>query len=352
MGRKKRPAPSHHNNPTATNGTHSHPHTVSQPHPHVPPAKKVATEQESYAVKKYRITSSHSLKAIDAFQKYTKTHRMSDATFTRVQPPGRGATISAPIVFSIRMGGSDLSWGRGKTRDAAIDNACRAAFGLVAAHGYHQFDLNEDCLAVEPMDVLNAALPPPPPPPPTLYGTVGAIGSMNTIGAVGYHHHPPPPGLSMAVGLPPPPGSAVPLPPGVPHLPPMAVPGSAPPLPPGGPPPSASIMMDLIPQPKLQDSTLVPSSHVSTTAGEVNLSLKPNATTGATTTTTTTTGSGGTGGTSGTGTRMKLKGGLTLVFQGETEHGGVWSMEEWRAKHARYRGALEKALALRTIALA
>ncbi len=47
----------------------------------------------------------------------------------------------------------------------AIDNACRAAFALVAAHGY-EYDLNEDCLTSEPMEILSTPPPPPPPPPP------------------------------------------------------------------------------------------------------------------------------------------------------------------------------------------
>lgn len=112
---------------------------------------------------------------------------MTDASFTQITPTNRGASLSCPIVFSLKIGGSDLSWGRGKTRDVAIDNACRAAFALVAAHGYTDFDCNEDCLTVEPMQLLvessngsngignggggEVPLPPPPlggvlPPPP------------------------------------------------------------------------------------------------------------------------------------------------------------------------------------------
>ena len=303
MGRKKRSAPS-------TNGND-------------PAAKKPTPENESYTVKKYRMTSSTPLKAIDAFQKYTKTHRMSDATFTRVQPPGRGATIASPIVFSIRMGGSDLSWGRGKTRDVAIDNACRAAFGLVAAHGYNQFDMNEDCLMVEPMEILNhASVVPPPPPPPT---------------------------GGMIPGLPPPPSSSVvPLPPGgvAPPLPPMAT-GGAPPLPPGGPPPP--VMMDLIPQPKVQDGTLAQSSNVTRVGGTDGGSLTGGGTVSLKPAVGVAPAQGGNG---SSVTRTKLKGGLTLVYQAETEDGGIMSMEERRAQSVRYKGVLEKALALRTIALA
>jgi len=39
----------------------------------------------------------------------------------------------------------------------------------VAAHGYDDFTLNEDCFTEEPFDVpVVAAMPPPPPPPPML----------------------------------------------------------------------------------------------------------------------------------------------------------------------------------------
>ena len=98
---------------------------------------------------------------------------MMDATFTRVQPIGRGSTPASPIVFCVKVGGGELAWGRGKTQDAAIDCACRAAFALVAAHGHYEFELDDDCLCTEPLEVWNGepssgAPPPPPPPPPPL----------------------------------------------------------------------------------------------------------------------------------------------------------------------------------------
>ena len=46
---------------------------------------------ESYLVKKYRPATFS--RTIDAFQKYTKTHRMLDATFVRVLPAGLGGTF-------------------------------------------------------------------------------------------------------------------------------------------------------------------------------------------------------------------------------------------------------------------
>ncbi len=181
MGRKKRPASSLNGLPPPNQqfygggapGCYSQPHYNQQQqfphhqnpnHNNNPNSNKKQKSIESYPVKKYRPSSS-SFKTIDAFQRYTKTHRMNDASFTVVTPPGRGATPNSPIVFSIIINGQSLSWGRGKNKDTAIDNACRAAFALVAAHGY-DYDLNEDCLTSEPMEILSAQPPPPPPPPP------------------------------------------------------------------------------------------------------------------------------------------------------------------------------------------
>ena len=187
MGRKKRPAASLTTGPPPgvaqqPYGSYYPPqqphssHNLPPPLPPGPPStssnnnnnnnNKKQKTNESYPVKKYRPSSS-SYKAIEAFQRYTKTHRMTDASFTLISPPNRGATPSCPIVFSIIINGQSLSWGRGKNKDVAIDNACKAAFALVAAHGY-DYELNDDCLTTEPMEVLNTALPPPPPPPPMI----------------------------------------------------------------------------------------------------------------------------------------------------------------------------------------
>eukprot|EP00557_Chaetoceros_sp_GSL56_P008687 CAMPEP_0176496526 /NCGR_PEP_ID=MMETSP0200_2-20121128/11239_1 /TAXON_ID=947934 /ORGANISM="Chaetoceros sp., Strain GSL56" /LENGTH=405 /DNA_ID=CAMNT_0017894481 /DNA_START=141 /DNA_END=1358 /DNA_ORIENTATION=- len=164
------------------------PPTSSFALPNEPARKKLDTGAEkklkSFLVKKYR--PEKTFRCIEAFQRYTKTHRMTDATFQQISPPNRGATASAPIMFCARIGGSDLSWGRGKTQDIAIDNACRAAFALVAAHGYTDFDCNEDCLTQEPFELYfaepplppkgpwngAAPVPPPPLPPPPPAGLV------------------------------------------------------------------------------------------------------------------------------------------------------------------------------------
>lgn len=240
---------------------------------------------------------------------------MTDAAFTLLQPPGRGATPSSPIVFSIIINGQSLSWGRGKNKDVAIDNACKAAFALVAAHGY-DYELNEDCLTSEPMEILNLAPPPPPPPPP------------------------------LPTNLPPPPSmGGPPLPPGLPPPPPM---GSAPPL-----PPSAAV---LIPQPKAMASTLASASSV----GNNNTLLPPSINSTNTNVTSSTTSISAT--TIGTEQRpqqplsissstlsqvfkkKKIKDGLTLVYDAEqieeSANGEkviiVRSMEERRSVCARY----------------
>jgi hypothetical protein len=188
MGRKKRASP------TDADGIET--------------SKKQKAE-ESYLVKKYRADKQYP--AMNAFVKYTKAHRMSDAKYLRWH---KGVTPEKPFVFSTRVGGTDLGWGRGKTREAAMDASCRAAFALVSAHGYNQFTVDEDCLAVEPQDIL----PPPPPPPP------------------------------------PPFGMAPPLPPGMPPL-----------LPSGVPPPLPVVPdSDLIPQARVMSQALPVASSLST----------------------------------------------------------------------------------------
>ena len=142
-------------------------------------------ERQSYPVKKYRPDSYY--RSIEAFARYTKSHRMLDATYVRWTTGG--ATLDRPIVFGIRIAGSMLSWGRGKTRDAAIDAAIRAAFALVAAHGYDDFTLTDDCFTEEPYNIVPVSIPPPPPPPPPPPG----FGGMMMGGGLPPSLLPPPP---------------------------------------------------------------------------------------------------------------------------------------------------------------
>ncbi len=279
--------------------------------------KKARTETgESFLVKKYR--AEKMFQAMEAFVKYTKSHRMLDASYVRWKI---GVTPEKPFVFSTRVGGTDLGWGKGKTRDMAIDNACRAAFALVAAHGYNNFDLNDDCLLEAPVDM-------PPPPPPPLPGQIISGGPL-------------------PLGLPPLPGQVPSMPTGVPMplvgtpfpsgglLPP---PIGLPPLPLGAPPitPQSLPSADLIPQPQLVPGTAPVASSLSTfdpsapmTSGApVSLSLSQASTSNGAV----------------LKAKTKLKGGLTLIYDPEGEKDNEISMEELRAALPRYQKLLLRAL--------
>lgn len=262
--------------------------------------KKAKTETgESFLVKKYRADRMYP--AMEAFVKYTKSHRMLDASYVRWKI---GVTTEKPFVFSTKVGGVELGWGRGKTRDLAIDNACRAAFALVAAHGYNNFDLNDDCLLEAPVDI-------PPPPPPPFPGQMV-------------------PGMPMPPGLPPLPGQLPP--PGAPPLPP-----GMPPLPPGEPPtlPSA----DLIPQAQIipesvpvATSLSIPAPTAPTVGGATNFGALPSVSLSL--------AQASANGT--TKSKTTLKGGLTLVYDPDGEGFDEISMEEMRASLPRYQKQLRR----------
>lgn len=276
MGRKKRASPAMPGAQAQQNG---------------PDQKKQKQQEESYPVKKYRPDRHYA--AMDAFVKYTKAHRMTDAKYLRWH---KGVTPEKPFVFSTRVGGVDLGWGRGKTREAAMDAACRAAFALVSAHGYNNFPVDEDCLTTEPVDVLP---PPPQPPPPTLAG-----------------------------GLPPlPPGYAPPLPPGVP---PAVVP--PPPLPVVPPPPAS----DLIPQARVMEASLPVASSLSASASATTQAVSKGDQVGAAPVSLSLTAQ--------EQNKKKLKGGLTLVFDAESDSPEDLCMEERRASLGRYQKLLPKAV--------
>lgn len=235
-------------------------------------------ERMCYPVKKYRPDSYY--RSIEAFTKYTKSHRMLDAAYVRWT--NGGGTPEKPIVFGIKISGSFLSWGRGKTRDAAIDAAIRAAFALVAAHGYDDFTMTDDCFTEEPFEAM-APIPPPPPPPP--------------------------------IGAPP-------LPPGLPpNFTGMPRPGA--PLPPGMPPPNfaAPPPMEMIPQPVAPKAELAVASTVvegATTSKVIGLAPVKAASS-----------------TAGNSTKSEpKKKGSNLVFAGDEmdEEGEELSMEELRMK--------------------
>lgn len=247
---------------------------------------------ESYMVKKYRAEKTYA--AMEAFVRYTKAHRMLDASYFRWYT---GVTPEKPFVFSTRVGGVDLGWGRGKSREAAMDCACRATFALVNAHGYKNFPIDDDCLTEAPVD----APPPPPPPPPPIA--------------------PPLPGY----GLPPPP-----LPAGMPPIP-VGMPPPLPTGPPPPPPPDAAADL-LIPQPKIQMEAPVASSlslnAVSTTAESSTLMNKSGTTTLSLNLREAQTQQDAT---KPSLSSRHLKGGLTLVFDPGMEGPEEMCMEELRA---------------------
>lgn len=242
---------------------------------------KRAEKEESYPVKKYRCDSYYV--SIEAFAKYTKAHRMLDAAYVRCRygaiPPDK------PFCFSTRVGGQDLGWGRGKTRDAAIDAACRAAFSLVQAHGYEEFTLDDDCLTSMP-DPANFEPPPPPPPPPPPLPTGQ------------------PPVSTYPSGFPP---------------------GMAPPLP-------AAANVSLIPQPKVLSSNAPVASSLSSalvmdpSTTSLSLSMKQPQQ-----------------------EHVVLKGGLKLVFQPDPDNQEDTCMEERRAVQHRYQVMLHKAVVNRRL---
>jgi hypothetical protein len=282
-------------------------------------AKKAKQETgESYPVKKYRPDKSYA--AMEAFVKYTKSHRMLDATYIRWKT---GVSNEKPFVFSTRVGGVDLGWGRGKTREAAMDSACRAAFALVSAHGYNNFPLDDDCLMAPPVDVPP---PPPPLPPPPLPSVVPGF----PPGMPPFPMHGPPP-----MHLPPPPGGMPPLPPGLP-------PG----MPPGMP------LSQVHAAPYMPGTDLIPQPSVVSNEAPTASSLSGSTTSGANRF-----GDGATQDQAQPATvslslnhasefakqaesKKKLKGGLTLVYNPQDEGTDEMTMEERRALLPRYQKML------------
>jgi len=269
-------------------------------------SKKAKPETgESYLVKKYRPTKIYA--AMEAFVKYTKSHRMLDASYVRWKT---GVSPEKPFVFSTRVGGVDLGWGRGKTREAAMDCACRAAFALVSAHGYNNFPLDDDCLMQAPVD-----LPPPPPPPlpPPIPGGAPVL----------------PPGLPPYPGAGPPPANLPPPPAGMPPLP-LG-------LPPGLAPASSLPFADLIPQAQVVSNATPTASSLSGGASNI---IQSSASSSADQPLTISLNQGADARGSPTKATKKLKGGLTLVFDPEGENGEEMSMEEMRASLPRYQKVL------------
>ena len=176
MGRKKRTATVTHTSTATATATATA--TTEQPAPkRSNNNSKSSSSTQCYPIKKYRADKIYP--SMDLFLRYTKTHKMvSDAVYEEHSHSGGGATDEKPLVFRVRIGSHVLGYGRGATRDEAIDHAIRASFYLVQAHGYdtnHVLEMNEHCLTKEPEKPtvmiqsnggVGGHLFPPPPPPP------------------------------------------------------------------------------------------------------------------------------------------------------------------------------------------
>lgn len=181
----------------------------------------------------------------------------------------------------------------------------------MAAHGYDDFTLTDDCFTEEPVaSNLMAPMPPPPPPPPPL-----------------------------------PPGALPPLPPGMPPMPPgFALPPGMPPNFAMPPPPSNDV---LIPQPAAPKAELSVASAVGGVGG-----LSTGAATGVNTGKPISLGvSSSVAGSSASlsADALKKKGDSKLVFSGEDvdESGEELSMEEVRMRVPRYWNLFLRAMAKR-----
>jgi len=311
MGRKKRANPSTEFNNAAhqnigANNSNSNNNNAYQ-FDNSNKKSKSGEKEESYPVKKYRSSTYYA--SIEAFSKYTKAHRMLDAAYVRVPIPNAPAQLEKPFLFSTRVGGQSLAWGRGKTRDAAIDCACRAAFSLVQAHGYEDFTLDDDCFMNMPSSLTLTSDGNPPPPPP-----------------------PPPPLPPMGLGVIPPTG----FPPGV--MPPTVQPGN----------------VSLIPQPTIPLSTDAPIA--SSLSSSNHFSSDPNAmTTASITPSLSLSISDKKSAQDNQQNVVTTKGGLRLVFipdviTSDVNEKAETCMEERRALQPRYQMMLHKAVMNRRMA--
>ena len=276
---------------------------------------------EVFLVKKYRAERHYA--SMDAFVRYTKAHRMLDASYVRWNT---GVTEEKPFVFSTRVGGTDLGWGRGKTREAAMDCAVRAAFALVNAHGYKNFPLDDDCLLQPPTDPfpsLHQSVPPPPPPPPPGGMILPPLPPLPPSGMAGHLLPPPPPPPQLGLLLPPPPPPPIPATDIIPQpVLPQAAPVASSLLSnyhSHYPRPGASASGETTAMSSLTMTTAVTPPVVSLTFNNNNSANKP--------------------------TKTVLKGGLTLVYDPLSEGPDEISMEERRSILPRYQKMLIRARA-------
>ncbi|GMI18431.1 hypothetical protein TrLO_g5273 [Triparma laevis f. longispina] len=197
--------------------------------PPPPPPPPTGGEKTSFEVKKYRYDAS-AFRSISDFINYVKNQRMAtDAAFQIAGP--HGAVAHKTEVWACTLSNEPIGYGRGKSRDHAINNACISSMQILRSPGWQDIVLNDDCCTQQggfSAPVMNAFAPPPPMGmPPPMMGGIPPPFAM--IGGV------PPP---MMGGFPPPIMGGIPPPNGVPPpgLPPAAVPPPAQPVQSGAPP--------------------------------------------------------------------------------------------------------------------
>jgi len=94
-----------------------------------PPPPPAVDEPDTYLCKKYRYQQGE-YRYITEFINYLKQHRMLEATFNR-DPAGQGAAGHKKEVWYCCVSGTPLGYGRGSSRDKAIECACKASFHVL-----------------------------------------------------------------------------------------------------------------------------------------------------------------------------------------------------------------------------
>lgn len=135
-------------------------------------------------------------------------------------------------VWACTLSNEPIGYGRGKSRDHAINNACISSMQILRSPGWQDIVLNDDCCTQQggfSAPVMNAFAPPPP-----MGMGMGGMVMMPPPGALPPPGLMPPPPMGMAPGMLPP-GMPPPMMGGIP--PPFAMIGGVPPPMMGGIPP-------------------------------------------------------------------------------------------------------------------
>ncbi|GMH75304.1 hypothetical protein TL16_g06716 [Triparma laevis f. inornata] len=111
--------------------------------PPPPPPPPTGGEKTSFEVKKYRYDAS-AFRSISDFINYVKNQRMAtDAAFQIAGP--HGAVAHKTEVWACTLSNEPIGYGRGKSRDHAINNACISSMQILRSPGWQDIVLNDDC---------------------------------------------------------------------------------------------------------------------------------------------------------------------------------------------------------------